>query len=70
MTPGGRFRPEKDKAKKRGRGCFFALFYSFIIEMTGAAVARRLKMGKSAVSRAVVRGEKVASDMKRKLFED
>ena len=32
--------------------------------MTGTAVARRLNMSKSAVSRAVVWGEKIASDMK------
>jgi len=40
------------------------------LKMTGADVARRLKMSKSAVSRAVVRGEKIASDMKLELFED
>jgi plasmid maintenance system antidote protein VapI len=39
------------------------------MEMTGAAVARRLNMSKSAVSHAVVRGEKIASDMKLKLSE-
>ena len=30
--------------------------------MTGADVARRLKMSKSAVSRAVAKGEKIAAD--------
>ena len=40
------------------------------LEMSGAAVARRLKMSKSAVSRAVLRGEGIVSDMKLKLFED
>ena len=40
------------------------------LEMTCAAVSRRLKMSKSAVSRAVGRGEKIAADMKLKLIED
>jgi hypothetical protein len=40
------------------------------MEMTGTAVARRLNMSKSAVSRAVVWGEKIASDMKLEMFED
>jgi len=40
------------------------------LEMTGAAVGRRLKLSKSAVSRAVRRGEKIATDMKLKLFDD
>ena len=39
------------------------------LEMTGAAVGRYLKMSKSAVSRAVGRGEKIAADMELKLFE-
>ena len=40
------------------------------LEMTGVEVGRRLKMSKSAVSRAVRRGEKIAADMKLKLFDD
>ena len=40
------------------------------LKMTGADVARRLKMSKSTVSRAVVRGEKIASDMRLKLIEN
>jgi REP element-mobilizing transposase RayT len=39
------------------------------LEITGAEVARRLKMSKSGVSRAVVRGEKIASDRKLSLIE-
>jgi len=38
--------------------------------MTGVAVGKRLKMSDSAVSRAVKRGEKIAAEMKLKLFED
>jgi predicted DNA-binding protein YlxM (UPF0122 family) len=38
--------------------------------MTGAEVARRLKISKSAVSRAVARGEKTVTKMKVKLFEE
>jgi hypothetical protein len=38
--------------------------------MAGAAVARRLKMGKSAVSRAKLKAKRFASDVKLKLFED
>jgi hypothetical protein len=40
------------------------------LKMTGAAVGRRLKMSKSAVSRAAVRGERIASEMKLKLFKE
>ena len=39
------------------------------MEMSGADVAIRLKIGKSGVSRAVVRGEKIAADMELKLIE-
>jgi hypothetical protein len=38
--------------------------------MGGGEVARKLKIGNSAVSRAVVRGEKIATDMKSKLNLD
>jgi hypothetical protein len=33
-------------------------------------VARRLKMSNSAVSRALVRGQRIATDMALELFED
>ena len=39
------------------------------LEMTGATIARKLKITNSAVSRAIVRGEKIAVDMKLKLTE-
>jgi hypothetical protein len=55
------------RVKARSLLCYWAVGE---MEMTGAAVARRLNMSKSVVSRAVVRGEKIASDMKLKLFED
>ena len=55
------------RVKARSVLCYWAVND---LEMTGAAVGRRLKMSKSAVSRAVVRGEKITSDMKLKLFED
>ncbi len=38
--------------------------------MAGAEVARRLKMSHSGVSRSVLRGEKIASDMRLELIED
>ncbi len=55
------------RVRARSLLCYWAVNE---MEMTGAAVARRLNMSKSAISRAVVRGEKIASDMKLKLFED
>ena len=39
------------------------------LEMSGTEVAQKLKVGKSAVSRSVARGEKIASDMKLKMIE-
>jgi hypothetical protein len=58
---------QRMRVKARSVLCYWA---ANELEMTGAAVGRRLKMSKSAVSRAVARGEKIASDMKLKLFED
>ena len=55
------------RVKARSLLCYWAVNE---LEMTGAAVGRRLKMSKSAVSRAVLRGERIAADMKLKLFED
>jgi chromosomal replication initiation ATPase DnaA len=55
------------RVRARSLLCYWAVKE---LQMTGAAVARRLNMSKSAVSRAVVRGEKIESDMKLKLFEN
>jgi len=55
------------RVRARSLLCYFAVNE---LEMTGAAVGRRLKMSKSAVSRAVLRGEKIAADRRLKLFED
>ena len=40
------------------------------LEMTGVQVARKLKIGNSAVSRSVVRGEKIAAEMRLKITID
>jgi REP element-mobilizing transposase RayT len=53
------------RVKARSVLCYWAVNE---LEMTGAAVGRRLKMSKSAVSRAAVRGEKIVSDMKLSLI--
>ena len=58
---------QRRRVKARSLLCYWALSE---LGMTGAAVGRRLKMSKSAVSRAAMRGEKIASDMKLKLLED
>ena len=58
---------QRTRVKARSLLCYWAVNE---LEMAGAAVARRLKMSKSAISRAVARGERVAFDMKLKLFED
>jgi len=58
---------QRKRVKARSVLCYWAVND---LEMTGAAVGRRLKMSKSAVSRAVARGERIASDMKLTLFED
>jgi putative transposase len=55
------------RVKARSLLCYWAVNE---LEMTGAAVGRRLKMSKSTVSRAARRGEKIANDMKLRLFED
>jgi len=55
------------RVKARSVLCYWAVNE---LEMTGAAVARRLKMSKSAVSRAVARGERISTDMNLSLFED
>ena len=58
---------QRKRVKARSLLCYWAVNE---LKLPGAAVARRLKMSSSAVSRAVVRGEKIASDMKLELFED
>jgi hypothetical protein len=58
---------QRKRVKARSLLCYWAVNE---LKLPGAAVARRLKMSNSAVSRAVVRGERIASDMKLELFED
>ena len=58
---------QRKRVKARSVLCYWAVNE---LKLPGAAVARRLKICKSAVSRAVVRGERIASDMKLELFED
>ena len=58
---------QRVRVKARSVLCYWAVNE---LEMTGATVGRRLKISKSAVSRAVARGEKIVSDMQLKLFED
>jgi REP element-mobilizing transposase RayT len=58
---------QRRRVKARSLLCYWAVNE---LEMTGAAVGRQLKMSKSAVSRAVLRGEKIAADRRLKLFED
>ncbi|MGD8667176.1 MAG: helix-turn-helix domain-containing protein [Desulfobacterales bacterium] len=55
------------RVKARGVLCFWAVNE---LGMTGAEVARRLKISKSGVSRAVARGEEIAAKMRLNLFED
>ena len=58
---------ERTQVKARSVLCYWAVNE---LGMTGVAVGKRLKMSDSAVSRAVKRGEKIAAEMKLKLFED
>ncbi len=57
---------QPQRVKARSLLCFWAVKE---LEMRGTDVAQRLKISKSAVSRAVVRGEKIATDMELKLSE-
>jgi REP element-mobilizing transposase RayT len=57
---------QSKRVKARGLLCFWAVKE---LEMRGADVAGRLKISKSTVSRAVVRGEKIATAMTLKLIE-
>ncbi len=57
---------QPQRVKARSLLCFWAVKE---LEMRGTDVAQRLKISKSAVSRAVVRGEKIVTDMELKLSE-
>ena len=52
--------------KARSLLCYWAVKE---LQMSGAEVAKKLKVGNSAVSRSVARGEKIATDMKLTLIE-
>jgi hypothetical protein len=56
---------QPQRVKARSLLCYWAVKE---LEMSGADVAQKLKVGNSAVSRSVVRGEKLAADMKLKLI--
>ena len=58
---------QPQQVKARSLLCFWAVNE---LEMSGVEVAGKLKIGNSAVSRSVVRGEKIAADMKLKLNLD
>ena len=58
---------QPQQVKARSLACYWAVND---LEMSGMEVARKLKIGNSAVSRSVVRGEKIAADMKLKLNID
>ena len=55
------------RVKARSLLCYWA---AKELGMSGAAIARRLKLSKSGVSRAVVRGESMATNMNLKILED
>lgn len=57
---------QPQRVKARSLLCYWAVKE---LEMGGADVAQRLKISNSAVSRSVVRGEKIATDMELKLIE-
>ena len=58
---------QRRRMNARGLLCYWAVNE---LGIPGSAVANRLKMNKSTVSRAVVRGEKIALDKTLELFED
>ena len=58
---------ERKRVKARSVLCYWAVNE---LKMTGTAIGRQLKMSESTISRAVRRGEKIAAEMKLKLFED
>ena len=55
------------RVKARSLLCYWAVKE---LEMTGADVARKLNISKSAVTRSVERGEKIAHDANLKLIEN
>jgi hypothetical protein len=57
---------QPQRVKARNLLCYWAIKE---LEMHGAEVARKLNVTKSTVSRAVARGEKIATDMKLKLLD-
>ncbi len=57
---------QPQRVKARSLLCYWAVKE---LGMHGADIARRLRISQSAVSRAVVRGEKTASDMELRLLE-
>jgi putative transposase len=57
---------QPQRVKARSLLCYWVVKE---LGLSGAYMARRLKISKSAVSRAIVRGEKIAADMKLKLID-
>ena len=57
---------ERLRVKARSVLCFWAVSE---LGLTGADVARRLKMSESGVSRSAARGEKIVAKMNLKLFD-
>lgn len=57
---------QPQRVKARSLLCYWVVKE---LGLSGAYMARRLKISKSAVSRAIVRGEKIATDMKLKLID-
>jgi REP element-mobilizing transposase RayT len=58
---------QPQRVKARSLLCYWAVKE---LEMSGADVAQKLKICNSAVSRSVVRGKKIAADLKCKLIEN
>jgi putative transposase len=56
---------QPQQVKARSLLCFWAIKE---LEMSGTDIAQRLKVCNSVVSRSVVRGEKIAADMKLKFI--
>jgi putative transposase len=57
---------QPQRVKARSLLCYWVVKE---LGLSCAYMARRLKISKSAVSRAIVRGEKIATDMKLKLID-
>jgi hypothetical protein len=68
LTPAELLKKTRQRKRMKARSvlCYWAVNE---LKLPGAAVARRLKISNSAVSRALVRGERIASDMGLELFE-